>query len=745
MGSALLRGAALSSIAFASTAMAQESAEGNGATAPTEIIVTANKRAERLQDVPSSIAVVNTATLQNQGVTRLEDLQRAVPGLTLTSSTGGSHSTIAVRGIFSNNVSAGIPSAVGVVIDDLPQPVDSRAFNELVDIQRIEVLRGPQSTISGRNAAAGLINIVTRGPTDKLTIDASQTITTDEEYRTSLFVAGPLTDNLGGSLSGYYNDWEGNVRNLATGKEQGKESYGFRGRLEFKPSSALSLLATGYYQRLNEKQGTPLYQKFGDGAAFLGFLPVDTAIGPNITFDRSNQTVNSPTPVYQHSDSFGGSLRASLDIGRNQLVSITGYQREKGDTVQDVLGLNADTLTNFLGGWDGTQVNTLNLTTKSQELRFLSPSSDRFSYVLGLFYSSTDQDSTFGREVIAPYHVVSNLQYKNYAAYARATYKASDAITVLSGLRYNHDYVRYEADIDDNGTTGISSNHTSDDALLGDVSLQYRPLQDIMLYGRYARGLQGTGFDLNAPVTPGTPIPATEPGDVDSFELGAKTQFFENKLTFNLSVFHTVMRDYLSQKAVVTPSQLIFQLVDVGTVRARGFEVETSFRASDAFDAYLSASYTDSIYRNYVGAPCYTGQTAAQGCVNNAQDLSGKQLAFSPRWQLAGGAEYKFELPSAPFDVSFRADASYRSLAYFDSPGSANRQNGYAIVNLSASLLDHNDHFRITAFVNNLTDKEHVANLVDASSFFGGATALQTRSLPRDFRRYGGIRLSYTY
>lgn len=729
----------------AADASAAETADDN------VIIVTANKRSENLQDIPSSVAVVNSETLTNQGITRLEDLQRAVPGLAMTSSTGQSRSTIAVRGVFSNNISAGIPSAVGVVLDDLPQPVDARGFNELVDIERIEVLRGPQSTISGRNAAAGLINIVTRGPTNTLAVDISQSVTTDEEYRTSLFVAGPLGENVGGSLSGYYNDWEGNVRNLDSGKEQGKKSYGVRGKLKFEPSDGVELLATGYYQRLDEEQGTPLYQSFGTGALFFGFLPPEVVFGPDITFDRKNQLVNSPSPVFQHTDSYGASLRASFDIGDLQLISISGYQREENDTVQDVLALNDFTLTNFFGGWDGTQRSQQKLDVESQEIRLISPASDPFSYVLGLFYSSTSQDTAFQRETFFPYNQTGFLQYRNYAAYARATWEVSDSFTVLGGLRYNMDRVKYSQDLNNGGVIGSSANKASDDALLGDISVQYRPAEDVMLYGRYARGLQGIGFDLNAPVPSGTPIPPTEPGQVDSFEIGAKSQFFDRRLTLNAAAYNTVFENYLSQRV---NSQLIFELLNVGKVRARGFEIDGSLRASEGLTLNFAGAFTDATYRSFPGAPCFVGQTASQGCstqtVNGqpvrTQDLTGERLSISPKWQLSGGAEYRFDMPSMPFDLSLRADASYLSKVFFDSPGSSNSQNGYGIVNLSASFLGHDDRWKLTAFVNNVTDKEHIAGYADVGDVvLGGVSGLQTRSLPRDFRRYGGVRLSLTY
>ncbi|MFC3173567.1 TonB-dependent receptor [Novosphingobium bradum] len=736
----LTSAAALAVLSLPGIAHAQ-AADESGA-AGSEIIVTANKRTERVQEVPSSIAVVNNTALERQGVTRLEDLQRAVPGLAMTSSTGQSHSTIAVRGVFSNNISAGIPAAVGVVIDDLPQPVDARGFNELVDIERIEVLRGPQSTISGRNSAAGLINIVTRGPSKTLKVDASQTVTTDQEYRTALFVSGPLGDNAGASLSGYYNDWAGNIRNLATNKKEGKQSYGVRGRLELRPAEGVTIQAMGYYQHLNEQQGTPLYQYFGAGALVSGALPPAFAFGDltpgGIVFDRHNQLVNSTAPVFQHTNSYGGSLRATIDIGKLQLMSISGYQREDNDTVQDALGVNAFTL-NFFPGWDGTQRSQGKLTVESQELRLISPASDRLSYVLGLFYSATNQDAAFQRVVFFPYNSKAFVQYKNYAAYARATFRATDQVSILGGLRYNADHGRYSQTL--NGPT--SANKATDEHLLGDISLQYRPVTDVMLYGRYAHGLQGMGFDLNAPVPSGTPIAPTAPGGVDSFEIGAKTQFLDRRLTLNVAAYTSVFKNYLSQKV---NSQLIFELVNVGKVRARGFEIEASLKATDALSLNFSGAYTDATYRNYTGAQCFVGQTAAQGCVGGSQNLTGKRLAVSPEWQMSGGFEYVAKLPSAPFDVSFRADASYQTEVFFDSPGSPNKQDAYGIVNLSASLLDHNDHWKLTAFVNNVTDKEHTAGYADIGGvILGNVSGLQTRSLPRDFRRYGGVRLNVTF
>lgn len=708
-----------------------------------DIVVTALKRSESIQTIPAAINVVTNEQIANSGATKLEDITRVSPSLSFTPAGGQIHSTISMRGIFSNNLSPGVPSAVGVVVDDIAQPPEAQGFNELADIERIEVLRGPQSTVSGRNASAGLINIVTRAPTKQFTAKFDASATTDQEYRIQGYVSGPISDTLAGSLTGYYNNYRGNLYNVARDDHLGRESVGVRGKLRWQPITDLEVTLTGFYQHLDERQVNPTYEYFAPGAVRLGRTPA-VAVGP-LDYNYRNDRTYSPVDGFQKADSKAGSLRIAYNLGDYQLLSITGYQKEDIDQFQDVLGTTA--LGYPSAAFTGAQAVTVGTETKSQEIRLISPGSDRFNYVLGAYYLDTSVDYDFTRLVVAPFNRLRHTDLKNYAGYIRANFDVTDRLKLIGGLRYNREEVSYR--LFDRISNSASANATSDNVVVGEANAQYQFTSTKMVYARYARGYQGKAFDLDAAYTPGTVYRPLDPEKVDSFEVGAKLQFLDRRITLNLAAYDTTYYNYQAQSGLVTETALNFQLLNAGTVRTRGLEIDSSVKVSPYLRLDFSGAYTDAHIVTFNNAPCYAGQTVATGCVTttlgSTQNLNGRQLANTPDLKANGGIEYTLPMPSLPVKVSLRGDVRWQSTTNFDILGNPfTKQPDYAILNLSANIASRSDKYKVTVFVNNVTNKQYFTQLTDNRGFFG-TTALVTRYLPRDFNRYGGIRLSVAY
>jgi len=225
-------------------AMAQE--PDGAATTLDAILVTANKRVENLQEVPKQIMVVTPEALTRSGVTTLRELGNAIPSISGTASGDERSPAPPIRGIASFAYSIGVQSQTGVVVDDVPQPSFSSLFKELADVERVEVLAGPQSTLSGRNASGGLINIVTREPSDIFSAEAFFEHTSDRQQRLSAFMTGPLSDTLAFSVSAFSNEWGGHFRSLVetNGKRPlhlgGWDAQGVRGKLRWQPNERLS-------------------------------------------------------------------------------------------------------------------------------------------------------------------------------------------------------------------------------------------------------------------------------------------------------------------------------------------------------------------------------------------------------------------------------------------------------------------------------------------------------------------------
>lgn len=734
----------VSAAASSDVAAAQPTTGKPMENAPGEIIVTAQKRAERLQDIPVNVSVANPEMLRAKSVQQFEDLGKVAPSFSSTTATGNTHAVLSMRGIYTSSLSIGVPSAVAVMVDDIAQAPEARGYNQLVDVDRVEVLAGPQPTIAGRNAAAGLVNIVTRGPSDHFQADVGGTLTTDSEQRASVFVAGPIAPTLSASLSGNYDNYRGNIKNITDGDHAGTKTYGVRGKVRWQPSDRVDVTATGYYQRIKENAGAGLYEYLGSGAELFGFLPPSAALGSIAstlsTNNASNNKIATNAQNYYNTKSFGGILNGRVSLGHLDLISITGYEKETNKHLEDLLGI----LVAPIPGFDNTDHSNGKVTTTSQEFRLVSPASDRFSYVLGLYYLDQKSALDFTRVVLAPFDRDRHAELQNLAAYARGTYKLTDKINLIGGVRYNHEKVSYH--LFDRPTETAQSNSAKDGVVLGDVSAEYHFNRNMMVYGRYARGYQGQSFDLEANYTPGVLYQPVKPEQVDSWEIGTKGEYFDRRLTVNFDLFTATYRNFQAEQSITNFDTIATQLLNVGTVVTKGVEGQFSYRPTALTTVDFSGAYVHPEIKSYANAGCYTTQTVAQGCVNGTQDLSGKRLAGSPAWRLTGSIEQHIPVGGLPFDVSLRADVTYQTKTNFDvrlNPYTV--QNGYALLNLSANFADLNKRAKLSVFVNNVTNKHFVYTLSDRGDFWGGVHAIQAAGLPRDWGRYAGVRLSYHF
>ena len=227
---------------------------------PGDIIVTAQKRAENVQRVPLAISVVSQAQLEASGVRQFQDLGRIAPSLTVRPAEHPVNANVSLRGVGTFAFGIGVEPSVAVLVDEVPLAFQARAFTDLPDVERIEVLRGPQSTLYGKSASAGLINIITRQPTDTFHFRANALATTDSEYGGNFSVSGPMTPELGYVLSASYSNWNGNVRNLFNGKKvNGREALNTRGKIRWEPNADVKITLSGNYLNGNFPSNPELY------------------------------------------------------------------------------------------------------------------------------------------------------------------------------------------------------------------------------------------------------------------------------------------------------------------------------------------------------------------------------------------------------------------------------------------------------------------------------------------------------
>jgi iron complex outermembrane receptor protein len=721
------------------------SAEGDqlseqGVTSKDDIVVTAQKREERVQDIPLAVQVLGGAALEAQGIREFSELTRAAPSLLIRPAEHPVNASVSIRGIGTFAFSPSVEPSVAVQIDDVPVQFLARAFADLSDIERIEVLRGPQSTLYGRAASAGLLNIVTQGPSSTLGGRIGGLVTTDGEYSLNGALSGPITPNLGFRVSANYNNFEGNIRNLFNdNKINGREILSVRGKLVWDPTDTLNFTAQIGYIDGHTTIGRP-FIRVSPAARLRGNAAYGPAVfAPGVTFSEDNtDVVNNVTSGTDYYD-FSQSLRASLDLGFASLVSITAWDHFNQ---YDIL----DQDESAIAALDNRQAGTFNVHGFSQELRLVSPGAQSLRYTFGLFYSDLDVTRDFVR---GPFFSIANWYATNgnkqYAGFGQIEYDILEGTTLIGGARVgrNKIYVTFQ---DRTGARPYFEGDSSESYETYKAGIQQRLSPDIMAFFTYATGHKGEAYDVGTGFNATRLVPV-RPETSEDWQLGIKTQFADRRVTLNATLFNTTFDDFQAQGIeTLSDGTINFRLANVGKLRTRGVELEGSVRAGDDLNLSGGVTYTDAEIRSFPLAQCYPGQTAAQGCVGSPtrQNLAGFRPAQAPEWKLSISGDYTPALTST-LDGVLQAAFNYQSEFNFginNDPETV--QEGYGILNLSLGVRDHDRRWELIAFVNNALDKQYFFNVNNSYGNQGNAQAVQS-NLPRDFRRYGGLRATLNF
>ena len=403
-----------------------------------EVIVTAQKREQNLQDVPVAVTAINSEAIEQLGIVNTADIVRATPSMTVGQSNNKTNSAFRIRGVGTNVFGISIEQAVAMLIDDVAVISQGQSLTNLMDIERIEVLRGPQSTLFGKSASAGVINIATKGPSEEFegSIEASWTDENEERMQGSL--SGPITDSLGYRISGFWYDHDGWGKNLTpehSGKHSFEDGYGFRGKLTWDASDTVSATLIGHYSEEDSDCCARTFREFDtENGRILGFIPEPPAEG--IKPDEENTTIRRDTPANSTTESKGASLRINVELGEFSLLSISAYDEWEytNDEDVDLSDVHANVYLGGEGGWFSNSLRDLEFF--SQEFRLLSPSYDNFDYLVGLYYSDSDVDRYFFRNLpLAPADYTATAGTENIALFGQLNWHISSKTTLSVGLR----------------------------------------------------------------------------------------------------------------------------------------------------------------------------------------------------------------------------------------------------------------------------------------------------------------------
>ncbi len=793
---------ATASLIFTSPAFAQATPASSGATAAEdtgggleEIVVTAQKREENLQNVPVSVTALSSEALANNRIADFTDLTRAASSLTVTQATSSPNNSIILRGIGTFAFSIGVEPSVAVIVDDLPVVQQAQAFDSLGDVQRIEVLKGPQGTLFGKNASAGVVNIVTKDPSSSMTGSMAATGATDDDYRIDGSLSGPLGANGSGyRLSAFYHSYKGNVHNLTTGHWlNDQEAFGLRAKVKLVLSDNLDFTAAGTYAKT--KQGgtantiryiNPLGAPAVLGNAALALVPSLTGITAsdanyNARVDAEGATDNKTSTI---------SGKFVFDLGSANLISVTGYQDWKYTFQNDVD--NTDLNVSGTAPSSGIiQSGPYHSRLFTQELRVVSTGGGPLKYVAGAFFADAKTDRTFTRGPALLANWTAQATSKGLGLFAQLDYSLPTNTTISGGVRYNHEKIGVS--FDDLRTTATANQcaagnplcrgSNSDDVVTwkGTISQELAP--QIMAYGSIAKGYKGFAYDVSSGFNParinaalaGTAAGLNGVGPVKaehstSYEIGLKSRFFDNKAQLNVTGFVTDYNNFQAQSAVVIAGALQNVLNNVGKLKTKGIEAEFSAKPSEWLRLDASAAYTEAKMTAFPGAQGYANQTGqvwngttsvlAGNCTTAAaatavaprttcsfQDRSGAQLPNSPKFKFNLGATAEIPFGDANKAI-ITLNYQHQSDVNFDLLGNPLlTQKAYGILN--AGIGAEMGPFRATVFVNNLFNKHYAGGLADNFGTLGGNASnpanVVYQVLPRDSERFFGLKLQYKF
>ncbi|ANF83216.1 TonB-dependent receptor (plasmid) [Acinetobacter sp. NCu2D-2] len=696
------------------------------------VVVTATRREQSLQKVPLAVSVVSGKELDKKQKSTLETIVSEVPTVNFRANSSNKDSSLFVRGVGTVTTSPGVEPSVSTVIDGVVLSRPGQATLDLLDVERVEVLRGPQGTLFGKNASAGVINIVTKNPTKYLSGFVDVYATSDHEQRIKVGASGELIpDKLKANITALVGKFEGNVKNLNNDKDvNGYDNEGFRTKFEYTASDDLVFgLAVDYlHKQANSPNGVVVKNTSASYAEALGPIRVglenrETVEGTQSRIDDINQ---------------GIALTADWTLDNHQLSSITAYRQWKNTQIQDGDQLKEVTQ-NFADIADRGDVNSKQY---SQELRIKPLDVGHFNYVVGLYLSKNKTDEIYQRRSI--WYDAGNSDYvtdrgradystdnTNYALFGEGTYSFTDRLRVLAGLRVTRDELSYEharvSTVDSGVRNAIrspyaSSGSTSETGISGRIGPQFDIAPNINSYLTYSRGYKGPAYNVYFNMQ-SIDTPVIDPETANSVELGLKTQWLDNRLRVNLAAFHTSYENYQANFRTLDPSGFpITRLVNAGDVYTRGFEIDSNFKYSP--DLNFSFALANTIAR----IDDFKCPANDPSCPN----VNGKPLPFSPDWK-ANAQVDKFISLNNNRRLELSTQYSWQSeVQYSLDQNPKTIQPSYGIWNGSVALNDVSSDWRVALQVRNILDKSYASMLNTNGDRVN-------RIVPRDDERYFGI------
>jgi iron complex outermembrane receptor protein len=754
--------------AFAQTANSSEIQPGAADGTLSEVVVTAQRRSQSLQDVPIAVSVVTGDILTDSSIDQGLELPRITPGLTIVS--GGGQSSPFIRGVGTSLPNLGLESSVATYLDDqyLSRPVSG--YYSLNDMERVEVLKGPQGTLYGRNATGGAIRLITNDPSNDLEASGSVTTGSFSRFGADAVLNVPLGERVQARLTVDYDKNDGYVRDIATGQNlMTNDILTTRLKIKAEPSDVLTLKLTAEYSDKDDNSGGSFINLYGApeqlGIALggQGSTSFYTAGGNGGLYSDGGYGRYANWTPYDRVRGSGLQLRADLDLGFATLTSISGWFRSQMDEATDIdatsLPLEADFFLEDSNSY-------------SQEFDLVSKPGGPLTWTGGLYYYKElgrtefdifgslinesfgvpDNPNTGGYAGGAALNAVGHVQVESFAPFADLTYAFTDQLEITLGARWTSEHKTlldnhvYATNVAATGLGPLSTIY-SESGLHSDftnfsprVVLSYKPVAKTLFYASYSEGFKSGG--INTPAF--GPADTVKPEILHAYELGWKTEI--GKIRFNGEAYYYHYTDLQVQRNdLVTGGNITLNAADA---QIFGVDSELLYAVNRAFEVGVGANYNHSKFLDFIGeayvpaagtsACAAAGGGLAAPCLGFAlqnENFAGQQLPLAPT--LTGYLREKYSLDLGNNgSVIFNSLLSYSSSYSYDPPNRLLLEPSKYLLSAGAKWKSANGHYELAAFGDNILNRRY-----DIYQTVTGIGAMYMPGAPRSWGLTFGYKL----
>ena len=706
------------------------------------IIVTATKRSEPLQSVPIAVSVVSGDDLEKANLNNVTSIVQQLPTVNFRANASNKDTALFIRGVGTIGTSPGLEPTVSMVVDGVVLARPGMATLDLMEVERLEVLRGPQGTLFGKNASAGVINIVSKAIPTATEGYVDFGYYDKKETRLRVGVAGPLSATVGGSIAVFTGKYDGNVKNLFRNETvNGYDRTGVRGKLEFTPSRDVKINLIADYAKAEDT---------GTRGPFVrtSTVPLRTAALPAIPGpENRNIVTNLPEGANDTNSGVSGQVDASFASGT--LTSITAFRKWKNTQFQD--GDSQNTV--YVGVNQSHDRGDLDSKQSSQEFRWASNKGGFIDYVAGFFYFNNKTDEVYRRDIVrcaTPGPALANglfpcatflndngvatygTDLKSTSFFGESTWNFAKDFRSILGLRHTTDDLSYYHGRVSTTTTNIgiqpprlpAASSTKQSGISGRIGPQWDLSKEVSVYATYSKGYKGPAYNAFFNMIQAQEL-ALDPEKSKGWELGLKSTLVDNRLRVNVAIFDTKYEGYQANYPDLSGGQPITRFINAGDVSTKGVELDLEAKLSRELSLSFIYADTKAIVEQF---KCPIGQTCSIP--------PGTALPYAPRQKGIVRANYRTDV--AGYLMAISADYSWQSETQYDLSTSPNTlQPAYGIFNASISLASTDSGWRVTLVGKNLADKSYSQVL-----YPGGNT---TRGVPRDDKRYYGVNVRYDF